>query len=105
MKTRESYLAILPPSVKGIIERAFSGEASSRAAIKAKCLDCCHFDRALIAACAVVICPLHAYRPYQPDGAFRNRRKGAENEQGEQFDDQTDQASPPEPTEGRRSLL
>lgn len=55
----------VPTSARGIVERAFAGTASPRAAIKAKCLDCCCYDRAEVAECTVTRCPIHAYRPFQ----------------------------------------
>jgi hypothetical protein len=64
---RERYLAGVPISARGIVEKALQGASSPRAAIKAKCLDCCGFDRAEIRACRVLLCPLHAFRPYQQE--------------------------------------
>lgn len=64
-EAREEFLKGVPELSRGIVERAFSRACSPRAAIKAKCLDCSHFDRAEIADCQVVLCPLHAFRPYQ----------------------------------------
>lgn len=61
------HIAAAPVSARGIFTRAFSGSASPRQAIKAKCLDCANFDRAEVGGCLVVLCPLHAYRPYQKD--------------------------------------
>lgn len=62
---RAEYLAAVPVSARGIVQRAFAGKASPRAAIKAKCLDCAHWDRAEVADCLVVLCPLYPYRPFQ----------------------------------------
>jgi hypothetical protein len=64
---RADYLASAPTSARGIVARAFARTASPRMAIKAKCLDCCHFDRAEVAGCTVLLCPLHPYRPFQDD--------------------------------------
>lgn len=61
----EKTLGAAPVSAKMILERAFSGSASPRAAIKAKCLDCLNFDRKAIRACTGYSCPLWAYRPFQ----------------------------------------
>lgn len=55
-----------PGSAIRTLERAFSGQASKRDAIKANCLCCTHYDRAEIRECRVYRCPLWAYRPYQP---------------------------------------
>lgn len=67
--TREQRVEIVlkaaPVSAKTILERAFEGAASPRAAIKAKCLECLNFDRKAIGACTGYSCPLWAYRPYQ----------------------------------------
>ena len=62
---RVEFLSTVPASARNLIERAFGGKASPRAAIKAKCLDCSGFDRAEIANCSVVLCELHPYRPFQ----------------------------------------
>ncbi len=61
---RAEHLATVPASLRGVFERAFGGK-SRATAIRAKCLDCCHFSRAEVAGCTVVICPLHSVRPYQ----------------------------------------
>lgn len=59
------YLNQAPDSQKTILSRALQGTASPRAAIKAKCLNCCGFDRAEVRHCPVVLCALHRYRPFQ----------------------------------------
>lgn len=65
--TKQSELIeAAPQSTRGTLEKAFAGVCSPRAAIKAKCLTCCNFERAEITGCTVVLCPLHAYRPFQP---------------------------------------
>jgi hypothetical protein len=76
---RTDYLVSVPTSSRGIIDRAFAGKASPRSAIKAKCLDCSHFDRAEVADCLVILCPLHPYRPFQ------TARKPAGNARGSEF--------------------
>jgi len=63
----ERYLAAIPTSARGIIARSLSKQGSPRSAIKAKCLDCCNFDRSEISDCSVVICPLHPWRPFQAE--------------------------------------
>jgi hypothetical protein len=60
---RANYLATVSPMYRGIVERAFAGDGGRMNAIKGKCLDCCNFDRAEVAACTVAICPLHSFRP------------------------------------------
>ena len=62
---RTAYLVTLPATVRGAVERAFVGTASPRAAIKAHCLLCSHFDRAEISDCRVLTCALWSYRPFQ----------------------------------------
>lgn len=59
-------LAEIPESCQGIVKRAFEKTTPPRAAIKAKCLECCGYVRADITACVATRCPLHAYRPFQP---------------------------------------
>lgn len=60
------FFESLPLSVRGIFEKAFSGNSKS-SAIKAKCLDCCCFNREEISKCNVKKCPLWSYRPYQKE--------------------------------------
>ena len=59
------YLDKTPVSTQGTFRRALSGEASPRQAIKAKCLDCCSYIREDIKCCAVEVCSLWRYRPFQ----------------------------------------
>ena len=72
---RAAFLATVPASARGIVQRAFVGNASPRTAIKAKCLDCSGWDRTEVAQCNVILCPLHVHRPYQspmkPAGSAR----------------------------------
>ena len=65
---QQIYVDKAPESVKGILERAFLGK-SKATAIKAKCLSCCNWQRSEITACAVFICPLHPFRPFQSKDA------------------------------------
>lgn len=60
------FLSVIPVSARGIFKRAFDGNSRS-SAIKAKCLDCCFFDRAEIGRCKIRTCLLWSYRPYQKD--------------------------------------
>ena len=48
--------------------RVYEGKASPRNAIKAKCGECCHFDRAAITECTAAQCPLWSFRPFQKGG-------------------------------------
>jgi hypothetical protein len=58
-----------PESARGVLTRAFSGEASPRVAIKATCLSCVGYDRSAITNCTGWRCPLWAYRPFQKSEA------------------------------------
>lgn len=55
IKNRVSRQKLIPDSPRG---RAV-------AVVKAKCLECCNFDRSEIRDCTVLACPLWAYRPFQ----------------------------------------
>jgi hypothetical protein len=79
---REFLAATVPPSARRLMLRTFAGKASPRQAIKAKCLDCCGYDRAEVANCTVVLCPLHAYRPY-----VETRRSRPKSERGNEISD------------------
>jgi len=63
-------VARVPQRYRQMYERALRGELSPRAAIKAKCLECCAWQRFdggedRIGGCTVTRCPLHAHRPFQ----------------------------------------
>ena len=60
-----SFISTQPVTVRAGLARSFAKTASPRAAIKAMCLSCCHSDRDEVAHCTVMLCPLHAYRPFQ----------------------------------------
>ena len=73
MKTRKpvrlteeqrEYINSLPLSYRNVVEKAFKG-ISPAAGIKAKCLDCCCWQRADAADCGVPDCPLYLYNPYR----------------------------------------
>ena len=57
------------PMYRPVLEKAYSGEASPRTAIKAFCLECVGYDRSAITNCTAPACPLWLYRPYQIEGA------------------------------------
>ena len=59
------YLSQAPESQRLTLSRALEGTASPRAAIRAKCLDCCAFDRNEVRYCPAILCALHRYRPFQ----------------------------------------
>jgi hypothetical protein len=52
-----------------MLRKAFQGEGSPRAAIKAHCLYCAGFVREEVAECRVLRCPMWLWRPYQKRGA------------------------------------
>jgi hypothetical protein len=47
------------------LERARSHPTSLRAAINAKCFDCCGFSRQEVRLCVMTDCPLWRLRPWQ----------------------------------------
>ena len=55
------------PMYRGVMVKAYEGKASPRAAIKAKCLECCSYERETIKSCTCFSCPLWLYRPYQSE--------------------------------------
>lgn len=59
------YLNEAPASQKSILSKALAGTASPRAAIKARCLQCCNYDRGEVRYCQSITCALHRYRPFQ----------------------------------------
>jgi len=71
MRDRATRLdAHVPQRYRVMFERALRGELPPRATIKAKCLECCAWQRFdggedRIGRCAMAACPLHAYRPFQ----------------------------------------
>ena len=50
------------------IEKAKANPKSLRAAITAKCWDCCCEDRKEVTFCTATNCPLWDVRPWQPKG-------------------------------------
>lgn len=101
--TRREFLASVAQSARRLMTGAFAGTVSPRQAIKAKCLDCCGYDRAEVAGCAVVLCPLHPYRPL-----FREtRRKTQKTASGSEIPDGTTSArvTVATATRGRRTCL
>jgi hypothetical protein len=57
----------IPDKYQGIFKRALK-KGAKKDAIKAKCLDCCCFQKAVIADCTTRNCPLWVHRPYQVKG-------------------------------------
>lgn len=64
-KHQRSVVDEAPPMYKGVMERAVTGRASPRSAIKAFCLRCVGYLREDVTNCTAYKCPLHTYRPYQ----------------------------------------
>lgn len=56
----------IPPLYQGTFKKAAEGK-SKAAAIKAKCLECCCFQRIEVQNCTATSCPLWIYRPYQSE--------------------------------------
>ena len=63
----EAVLASAPTSVRGCLNRAFSGSGGRANAIKAMCLTCVGYDRSEITNCTGFACPLWKYRPFQEE--------------------------------------
>ena len=61
---QKKYQEQIPDSYKLNYKKAVERK-SRAAAVKAKCLDCCCWQRTEIVACQADTCPLWAYRPYQ----------------------------------------
>ncbi len=58
----------LPMVYRATLRKAFTGAASPRQAIKAKCIDCTCGHRCEIRECPSNECPLWRFRPYQKEG-------------------------------------
>ena len=54
------------PETLNPIEKAKQNPNSLRAAINAKCYNCCCFQKAEVKFCTAIDCPLHSVRPWQP---------------------------------------
>ena len=63
-----TYFRLLPDTCKKLWHRCFMGKSSNAEAIKAKCLDCCAYDRDEVKNCTVKTCPLWSKRPYAQKG-------------------------------------
>ena len=48
-----------------LFSRVYSGKASPRQAIRAKCMDCSNWQRAEVRFCTVSDCALWPYRPFR----------------------------------------
>ena len=54
----------IPKLYRSTYDKAKTGK-SRAAAIKAKCLDCCGYQKVEVRRCPAKECPLWPYRPYQ----------------------------------------
>ena len=55
----------IPKLYQALYDRAASGQASPRQAIKSHCLECVCWQRKEISLCSALACPLYLYRPFQ----------------------------------------
>lgn len=60
----EKRLSQMPPTCRNNYLKAVSGK-SPAAGIKAFCMECVCWDRAEVAGCTSLACPLYAYRPFK----------------------------------------
>lgn len=65
-------LAQMPPTCRNTYLKSLSGQ-SPAAGIKAFCMECVGWDRAEVAACTALACPLWSYRPFR--GAVATERR------------------------------
>ncbi len=63
------YLVDVPPRHRLATERVLRAQLTRKAAIKIKCLQCSNYTVAEVRYCPIVICALHAIRPYQRSAA------------------------------------
>ncbi len=71
---QKQWFAEIPPVYQQNYKTAMSGK-SRAAAIKAKCLDCCCWQRVEISNCSIETCSLYPYRPYRSHEKPRNPQK------------------------------
>jgi hypothetical protein len=57
----------MPPKYRATYRRAVAGK-SLRACVNAQCLECCGWERAEVADCTDLGCPLWSVRPYRGSG-------------------------------------
>lgn len=62
-RKQEKYLLDIPETMQNVFKKAYSGESRANG-VKAKCLDCCNFQRKEVGLCEITTCPLYAYRPF-----------------------------------------
>lgn len=71
---QKQWLSKMPKVYQQNYETAISGK-SRAAAVKAKCLDCCCWQRTEISDCPVDTCALYPYRPYRSLENLKNPKK------------------------------
>ena len=76
---QRQWFATIPQVYQQNYKTAISGK-SRAAAIKAKCLDCCNWQRVEVANCPVETCPLFPYRPYRSHENLKNPQKSGTSE-------------------------
>lgn len=60
---QDERLKTIPSKMKGIFNKCYLKKASKTEAIKAKCYDCCCYQRDEVYNCTTEGCPLFQYRP------------------------------------------
>lgn len=94
--TREEQIAAqrkhIPDNCLKIYDKAMLGK-SLRAAINARCIDCCGWNKAEVHKCPAMSCPLWLVRPFQrrqrPNDGQKCVRKGQFQKKQEVSDDTT----------------
>jgi len=71
---QKQWIAKIPKIYQQNYKTAMSGK-SRAAAIKARCLDCCCWQRVEVANCPVETCSLWLYRPYRSSENLKNPQK------------------------------
>jgi len=71
---RLARLKSMPELYRKTYQRAIDG-TSKAAALKAKCQDCCNWQRKEVEHCAAADCPLWPYRPYAKHPTTGKRRR------------------------------
>lgn len=61
----KSQFSNVPDLYRGLAFSSLTGKASRTQAIKAKCLECCCWQREEVRVCSIKTCPLNPIRPFQ----------------------------------------
>lgn len=64
-KEKHDYILNVPDSMQKLFYDVLILGIKGKRCLKAKCLDCCAYDKREITLCDIKTCPLHADRPYQ----------------------------------------